>query len=120
MTELNQIWKCKVCRNIIEILHNGADSLVCCNQPMELQKENTVDAAQEKHVPIIEGNIIKVGSVDHPMDSDHYIEWIEIENEETGSTSRVFLKPGQKPIAEFSTKPKSARAYCNLHGLWKS
>ena len=118
MTSRNQIWKCEVCGNIIEILHEGADSLVCCKQPMILQEENTVDAAIEKHVPVIEGNNVKVGSVPHPMDEDHYIEWIEVINGE--KVPKKFLKPGDAPEAEFCAEINSARAYCNLHGLWKS
>jgi superoxide reductase len=127
MTTLNQIWKCEVCGNIIEIVHAGADALVCCNQPMKLIGENTEDAAQEKHVPIIESrdenkSLVKVGSVPHPMDDDHYIEWIEIDNTEKQKTCRKDLKPGEKPEAKFCSKPENAkaRAYCNLHGLWKS
>ena len=120
MTTKSQIWKCEVCGNIIEILHEGADALVCCNQPMTLQIEKTEEEGNEKHKPVIDGNIIKVGSTEHPMEPEHYIEWIEVEHEGTESTSRIFLKPGQKPGAEFSTPPKSARAYCNVHGLWKS
>ncbi len=119
MTTKNQIWKCNVCGNIIEVLHEGADSLVCCGQPMVLQDENAVDAAQEKHVPVIEGRIVKIGSVPHPMEEAHYIEWIEAVNE-GGERCRKFLKPGDKPEAEFSFEVKEARAYCNLHGLWKN
>ncbi len=118
MTEKNQIYKCEVCGNIVEVLHGGAGELVCCNQPMNLQKENTVDAAHEKHVPIIEGNKIKVGSTAHPMEQEHYLEWIEASDEK--QTAKVFLKPEQAPEAEFSFTPTTARAYCNLHGLWKS
>jgi len=117
-TELNQIYKCEICGNIIEVLHTGQGTLVCCGQDMKLQKENTVDAATEKHVPIIEGNKVKIGSVPHPMDEDHYIEWIEIQKGD--NQAKHFLKPGDKPEGEFPTTPDSARAYCNLHGLWKS
>jgi len=127
MTSLNQIWKCEICGNIVTILHKGADSLVCCNQPMKLQNENTVDASQEKHVPIIKSprddsgepsNKVKVSSVEHPMESEHYIEWISATDGKT--TARIFLKPNQKPEAEFCFTPIAARCYCNLHGLWKS
>ncbi len=132
MTELNQIYKCEVCGNIIETVHTGQGELVCCGQPMKLQAENTVDAAKEKHVPVIEelpaqvcqgkdGAIIKVGETAHPMDEDHYIEWIEIITED-GRRGKQFLKPGEKAEVEFHTRKKviGARAYCNLHGLWKS
>lgn len=120
MTSKKQIWKCNVCGNIIEILHEGADALVCCKQPMVLQEEHTQDPEKgEKHIPIIEGKKVKVGSVPHPMDDDHYIEWIEATGD-AGETCKIFLKPGDAPKAEFAFEVKSAREYCNLHGLWKS
>jgi len=118
MTSKNQIWKCEICGNIIEVVHEGADALVCCGQPMNLQEENVVDAAIEKHIPVIEGKTVKVGSVEHPMEEGHYIEWIEASDGE--KSSKVFLKPGDKPEAEFCFEVVGARAYCNLHGLWKS
>ena len=132
MTELNQIYKCDVCNIIVEVVHSGVGELVCCGQPMQLKKENTEDAAQEKHVPVVEktetGIKVKVGSVDHPMTEEHYIEWIEVICD--GKVSRTFLKPGDKPEAEFCCADPSkccadlskvtARAYCNLHGLWKN
>ncbi len=124
MTEKKQIYKCEICGNIVEVLHKGAGELVCCNQPMKLQLENTVDASNEKHVPIIEkdeqGVIVKVGSIEHPMDENHFIEWIEISTEK--GSSKKFLKPGELPQAKFPVKADKiiAREYCNLHGLWKS
>jgi superoxide reductase len=124
MTELNQVYKCNVCGNITEVVHAGAGELVCCGQLMQLMKENTVDAAIEKHVPVIEktdtGVKIKVGEVPHPMIPEHYIEWIEILV--NGISYKKFLKPGDPPEAEFDIKPETliTREYCNLHGLWKS
>jgi superoxide reductase len=124
MTRQKQIYRCNVCGNIVEVLHAGEGELVCCNQPMVLQKENTVDAALEKHVPVIEktetGVKVKVGSVPHPMEEEHYIEWIEIIAD--GRVYRKFLKPGDGPVVEFEIKVDKieARAYCNLHSLWKS
>jgi superoxide reductase len=118
MTKQKEVYKCEICGNIVEVLHEGKGQLVCCGQPMKLQKENTVEASIEKHIPIIKGNKVIVGSVEHPMESKHYIEWIEATD--GTQTAKVFLKPEQKPEAEFSFKPKSAREYCNLHGLWKS
>lgn len=118
MTNQKEVYKCEVCGNIVEVLHNGAGQLVCCEKPMILQKENTVDAATEKHVPIIEGNKVIVGETIHPMEEEHYIEWIEATGEK-GEIAKVFLKPGNKPIAEFCFNVVSAREYCNLHGLWK-
>ena len=124
MTEQKQVYKCEICGNIIEVLHPGADALVCCGEPMKLIKENTVDAAKEKHVPVIEktknGFKVKIGSIPHPMLPEHYIEWIELIAE--GVSYRQFLSPGQKPEAEFCIKAEKAEAreYCNLHGLWRS
>jgi superoxide reductase len=124
MTDQKQIYKCNICGNIVEVLHAGVGQLVCCGQPMELLKEKTEDIGKEKHVPVIEktgtGIRVKVGSVPHPMEEKHYIEWIEITANE--KTYRKFLKPGDKPEAEFEIKTKKidAREYCNLHGLWKS
>jgi len=117
MTSKKQIWKCEVCGNIVEILHEGADSLVCCDKPMKLQEEKDQEEGKtEKHKPVIEGNIVKIGSIEHPMSEEHYIEWIEATDGK--EIAKVFLKPEDKPRAEFSFEPTSARAYCNLHGLW--
>ncbi len=124
MTQLNQIYKCNVCGNIIEVVHTGVGELVCCGQPMELQTEKNKDQGQEKHIPVIEktdrGIKIKIGSVPHPMETEHHIEWIEILID--GASCKHFLKPHDKPEAEFPAKDKNiqARAYCNIHGLWKS
>lgn len=124
MTQRLEVYKCAVCGNIVEVLHPGAGQLVCCGQPMTCMKENTVDAAKEKHVPVIEkipgGVKVKVGSVAHPMEEKHYIEWIEIVAD--GKSYRQFLKPGQTPEATFMIEAASisAREYCNLHGHWKA
>jgi len=124
MTELRQIYKCNICGNIIEVIHTGIGQLVCCGQPMELLKEKTEDAGLEKHVPVIEklGNRVKVkvGSVLHPMEEKHHIEWIEIIAD--AKACRKFLNPGEKPEAEFETTAEKieAREYCNIHGLWKT
>ena len=124
MTDQSGIYKCMVCGNIIEVLHPGDGELVCCGEPMQLSKENTVDASLEKNVPVIEkvpdGVKVKVGSIAHPMEEKHYIEWIELVAD--GKVCRQFLKPGQAPEALFPAKAKTmtAREYCNLHGLWKA
>jgi len=124
MTELKQIYKCNVCGNIVEVIHTGVGQLVCCGEPMELLTEKTADVGLEKHVPVIEkvGNKVKVkvGSVPHPMEQKHYIEWIEIIAD--GKTCRKFLKSGDKPEAEFETTAEKikAREYCSIHELWKS
>ena len=123
MTERLQIYKCEVCGNIVEVLHEGQGELVCCGQPMKLFVENTVDAAREKHVPVMEktttGTKVKVGSVAHPMEEKHYIEWIEVII--NGKAYRQFLKPGDAPEAAFDVKGEkiTPREYCNLHGLWR-
>jgi len=123
MTARKKIYKCQVCGNIVEVLHEGVGELVCCGKPMELQQENTVDAAKEKHVPVVEridrALRIKVGSIPHPSTQEHYIEWIEIIAD--GKAYRQFLNPGDAPEATFEIDAKqvAARAYCNLHGLWK-
>jgi superoxide reductase len=124
MTERLQIYKCEICGNIVEMLHPGAGELVCCGAPMKNYLENTVDAAKEKHVPVIEkipgGFKVKVGSVAHPMEEKHYIEWIEVIAD--GKAYRQFLQPGQSPEATFEIQAEkvTAREYCNLHGLWKA
>jgi superoxide reductase len=123
MAERLGVYKCAICGNIVEVLHGGAGQLVCCGQPMRLQKENTADAAQEKHVPVVEktagGVKVKVGSVPHPMEEKHYIEWIEVL--QGGRAYRQFLQPGQAAEAEFCVEGDvTAREYCNLHGHWKT
>ncbi|BCB97008.1 desulfoferrodoxin [Dissulfurispira thermophila] len=124
MTKRLQIYKCEICGNIVEMLHEGIGQLVCCGQPMKLNEENTVDASKEKHVPLVEkiegGFRVKVGSVPHPMEEKHYIEWIEVIAD--GKAYRQFLKPGDAPEAVFMIDASAitAREYCNLHGLWKA
>ncbi len=123
MAKKLQIYKCAVCGNIVEVLHGGAGDLVCCGQPMGLLEEKTADATTEKHVPVIEkvdgGYKVKVGSVPHPMEEKHYIEWIELLAD--GRAYRQFLEPGMPPEAIFNVEADSvsAREYCNVHGLWK-
>jgi superoxide reductase len=124
MAKKMEIYKCIHCGNIVEVLHEGAAPLVCCGEPMQLQAENTVDAAKEKHVPVIEhgsGTIsVKVGAVPHPMEEKHYIEWIEIIAD--GRVYRQELQPGSTPEATFpiSAKKVKVREYCNLHGQWSA
>jgi len=123
MAEKLQIYKCMTCGNIVEVLHGGVGELVCCDKPMELLDEKTADATTEKHVPVIEkidgGYKVKVGSVPHPMEEKHYIEWIELLAD--GKAYRQFLEPGDAPEATFRVEADSvgAREHCNVHGLWK-
>ncbi|MGB9840011.1 desulfoferrodoxin [Thermovenabulum sp.] len=124
MTSLKQIYKCEICGNIVEVVHTGKGQLVCCGKPMNLLVENTVDASKEKHVPVIEkiegGFKVKVGSVPHPMEEKHFIEWIELITDK--GVLREFLQPGQAPEAVFCTDADrvTAREYCNIHGLWSA
>lgn len=119
-----EVYKCAICGNIVEIIHAGGGPLACCGEPMTQVTENTVDAAKEKHVPVIEvGNgVVKVtvGSIPHPMEEKHYIEWIELIAD--GKAYRQFLKPGEVATATFNVTGSTftAREYCNLHGLWSA
>jgi len=124
MTELKQVYRCNVCGNIVEVLHAGVGQLVCCGQPMELLTEKTGDVGKEKHVPVIEeapnGFKVNVGSIPHPMEEKHFIEWIELIADD--EVCRKLLKPGEMPEAEFKIKAEKivARVYCNIHGLWRA
>lgn len=118
MTRLNEIYKCSVCGNIVEMVHASNGQLVCCGKPMDVQNEKSEDEGTEKHKPVLSGKTVEVGSVPHPMEEAHYIEWIEaVENNDI---CRKTLNPGQEPKAEFCNDIKTARAYCNVHGLWKN
>jgi superoxide reductase len=123
-TKRLQVYRCNVCGNMVEVVRDAAGTLVCCGQQMELLIENSPDAAGEKHVPVVEkvdgGIKVKVGSVPHPMQAEHYIEWIQVIAGE--QTYRQFLAPGQAPEAVFPVGPDGvvAREFCNLHGLWKA
>jgi len=124
MTQVKEVYKCEVCGNIVEVLHKGGGQMVCCGKPMTHIVENTVDAAREKHLPIVEkvdgGVLIKVGEVEHPMLEAHYIEWIEVHTE--NKVYRKYLQPGGKPEAVFKLDEeiKFVREYCNIHGLWRA
>jgi superoxide reductase len=126
MIALKQLYRCAICGNVVEVLYAGADALVCCGEPMNLMVENSVDAAKEKHVPVIEGDelsvTVKVGSIPHPMEEKHYIAFIELITKDD-MVLRQELKPGMEPVAVFQvpmSKVLYAREYCNLHGLWKN
>jgi len=124
MTQKLQIYKCEICGNIVEVLHQGKGQLVCCGKPMKLMEEKTEEQGKEKHLPVVEkmdkGIKVKVGFIPHPMEEKHYIEWIEVEAND--KVYRKFLFPGNPPEAEFFIKAEkiSVREYCSIHGLWKS
>lgn len=124
MAERFQIYKCELCGNIVEVMFGSDGTLVCCDQPMVLMTENTVDAAKEKHVPVIEKSgdkiTVKVGSVAHPMEEKHYIQWVELIAD--GKSYTRFLKPGDASEAVFvmAADKITAREYCNIHGHWKA
>jgi superoxide reductase len=125
MASLMDVYKCEMCGIIVETVHEGGGELTCCGKPMKLFRENTVDASREKHVPVIErlpaGIKVSVGSIPHPMEAKHYIEWIELLFDD--KVLRQHLKPGQPPVAVFegvTAQTVTAREYCNLHGLWKA
>lgn len=125
MTKLNEIYKCLVCGNIVEVVHESSGTLVCCQKPMFLLRENSQEAALEKHIPVIKQNqnIVKIiiGEVEHPMLEEHFIEFIEIITNKN-RIDRAYLKPGEKPEATFILEDgeivEKVREYCNLHGLW--
>lgn len=124
MANQNEVYKCDLCGNIVEVMHGGPGALICCGQKMQHLVENTVDAAKEKHVPVIEVGAdsitVKVGSVAHPMEDAHYIEWIELVAD--GKVYRQHLNPGDAPEATFPViaSKVTAREYCNLHGHWSA
>lgn len=120
-----QIYRCSLCKNIVELEFVGGGPLSCCGKPMELQKPGTTDGAAEKHVPVVErqasGYLVKIGSQPHPMLPEHYIEWIDLITED--KVYRKFLKPGEKAEAFFGNIKDEhflVREYCNLHGLWEN
>jgi len=132
MTKQNQIYKCSVCGNVVEVLHSGAGELVCCGQSMNLLEEKKENEGQEKHLPVMEklpedvcrggdGYIIKVGEDVHPMEEDHYIEWIEVKTND-GKIGKKYLKPSDSTEVKFYTQKniQEVRVYCNVHGLWKA
>lgn len=122
MKEKGIFYRCSICGNIVELVKKGGGKLVCCGKPMDKLEANTTEAAVEKHIPVAErvGDTIhvKVGSAQHPMTEEHYIEWIVVTD---GVTSqRVKLTPSEKPEAIFTYRENvEIYAYCNLHGLWK-
>ncbi len=124
MAKFLEVYKCNICGNIVETIHAGGGSLTCCGEKMTPLTENTVDAAKEKHVPVITkvdgGYKVTIGSVAHPMEEKHYIEWIELLAD--GKAYRQFLKAGEVAEALFFVEAANvtARELCNLHGVWSA
>jgi len=125
MTAKLEVYKCNLCGNMVEVIGEGAGTLVCCGQNMERLDEKTADSSTEKHVPVIEkidgGYRVTVGSTLHPMTDEHWIQWIELIAD--GVSYRRYLNPGDQPVAVFAIDAAgevSAREYCNLHGLWRA
>ena len=124
--QLNQIYKCNVCGNVVEVVHVGGGQLVCCGQPMQALDPKSQEEGQEKHLPVVVNQtdkiVIKVGDIPHPMEVSHYIVFIEIV-EKSGKICRKYLKPGDLPQVEYDIKDISqivcVRQYCNIHGLWQ-
>jgi superoxide reductase len=122
MTKMFEVYKCETCGNMTKVIHASGGSMVCCGQPMTLLTEKTDDVGKEKHVPVVEksakGILVKIGSVPHPMEEKHFIEWVEVRSGENVFVRR--FRPGEKPEAEFcfADPDVKVRAYCNVHGLW--
>lgn len=125
MCSKGRFYVCKTCGNLVGLINEGGGKLVCCGKEMEELVPNTVDAATEKHVPVIEveGNkvTVKVGSVTHPMLPEHFIQWIYLVTKQ--GAQRKCLAPGEEPVAVFALaegdEVQAAYEFCNLHGLWK-
>ena len=121
--ERNNILKCNLCGNIIEVIEAHSDNLVCCGQDMNILQENIIEASTEKHIPAVEktngGILVKIGSIAHPMEEKHYIQWVEVISK--NKSYKKFFSPNNKPEAFFPIEDDKliVRAYCNLHGLWK-
>ena len=126
MAKQNKIYRCEICGNIVQVVHSGAGTLVCCGKDMTQLVERSVDEGLEKHVPVIEISenkaVVKVGSVSHPMEESHFIEFIQLVID--GNIYTKYLKPGELPEAIFELPENYSEIYaieyCNIHGLWSS
>ena len=126
MTEKLELYRCKHCGMIIQVMQKGAGTLVCCGEPMEKLEHNTEETnLYEKHIPVFEHDenctVVKVGSVPHPMIQEHYIQFIQVISEDKNCIQTKFLHPNEDPQIKIKDglKPKCAIEYCNLHGLFK-
>lgn len=127
MTGKEEIYRCNICGNMVEVLHIGTGKLECCQNTMELLGEREEGIGPEKHIPVLEetdqGVKVKIGSIPHPMEENHCIEWMEVIADD--QVHRKVLKPGNAPEAEFNVKMDDisqirVREYCSIHGLWRS
>lgn len=114
---------CSHCGNLVGMIHNSGVPMICCGEKMKALEPNTVEASNEKHLPVVKAEngklTVEVGSVAHPMQPEHFIQWVYVETESGGM--RKALNPGDKPVVSFNLgndKPVAVYAYCNLHGLW--
>jgi len=127
MSRQFEAYKCEKCFAIVEVFQGGGGTFACCDSPMTLLKEGVTDAAKEKHVPVAErtgkGIKVKVGELAHPMEEKHWVQWVELVGDNFSCTH--FLRPGDAPEVEFACGSAcgdklTVRAYCNLHGHWKT
>lgn len=121
----SKFYICPDCGMIIDTIHNSGIAPSCCGMKMDCLLPNTVEASGEKHIPAVsvgDGVVtVNVGTVNHPMQDAHYIEWVQLNTEH--GMQRRYLNPGEAPSVVFhlgGEKPVSVYAYCNLHGLWKT
>ena len=125
MTQIRELYRCEICGNVVEVAHEGAPALVCCGQPMSKLDAKSADEGKEKHVPVIEeaesGVSVKVGSIDHPMEDNHYIKFIEVLTKD--KVLRAELNPDDTPQADFCVSRSDVsevREFCTVHGLWNA
>jgi len=122
---MSRMLHCDTCGKILKIIKNGEGPLLCCGRPLSFEVEKSAEAGKEKHVPVVtktsDGIRVSVGSIPHPMEPAHYIRWIEVHGDTFLQTA--FLRPGEKPEKEFRVDPAAVtkvRAFCNVHGFWRS
>ena len=124
MTKRSEVYRCSVCGAVVEVLSGGGGTLHCCGQPMERLEEQVSEAGVEKHLPVVEqvvgGYRVKVGQVPHPMQAEHHIEWIELLTPRGVQHQRLHVTGKPEAIFLTAESPIAVRAYCNLHGLWRS
>ena len=127
MTGINELYKCTICGNIVEVVHTGQGELVCCGEPMEKIEVKHEESLIEKHLPVLikdesEKYVIRVGEAEHPMTEEHHIMFIEAVSKDKKYLKRVYLKPNDKPELDPACKCANldARELCNIHGLFEA